>query len=517
MPFRHLKQRSLYKKILIALLMSLSLLLVTGIAVILQTVSEIRQDAISGLQRAQMMFDRSLVQAQQAAINVEKVIGQPCREVALLLREQVVMIPDVRSVDLATNHREYCSSLHGEHLEGVNPGNYADGRLQLLAGDVTTPDRPLIILRHETEKGSVLVAIDGYYLRNTLEIASKNGFMALVVGNTALFGSGQVGIAPSIHEEGYMALASHRFPYKVVTRLTMSDYLTHAWRYSKDTLILSPLLALLSGIGTFWLLGRRRSPVEELNRALIEQEFIPYLQLVVAGNDQRLRGCEVLMRWQHPQQGMISPDRFIPSAEASGLIVPMTSLLMAQVSGYFAPLANKLPNGFHFAFNICASHCNDLRLVADCRDFLAAFKGQPVKLVLELTERELIVANAITDQLFAQLHQLGVTIAIDDFGTGHSSLAYLQQFQVDCLKIDQSFVGMIGTDALSSHIVENVIDLASRLGLQLVAEGVETQVQADYLQARQVDYLQGYFYGRPVSMAQFCEEQLDELRGGPLS
>jgi sensor c-di-GMP phosphodiesterase-like protein len=91
-------------------------------------------------------------------------------------------------------------------------------------------------------------------------------------------------------------------------------------------------------------------------------------------------------------------------------------------------------------------------------------------------------------------------------GTGHSSLTYLQTFQVDFLKIDQSFVGMIGSDALSSHIVENVIDLATRLGLQLVAEGVENQVQADYLKAREVTFLQGYLFGRPMPMKEFVSQ-----------
>ncbi|MCP3291484.1 EAL domain-containing protein, partial [Aeromonas hydrophila] len=158
----------------------------------------------------------------------------------------------------------------------------------------------------------------------------------------------------------------------------------------------------------------------------------------------------------------------------------------------------------HFGFNISASHCKDMSLLEDCRDFINAFRENPIKLVLELTERELIVADETTDRLFAELHQLGVFIAIDDFGTGHSSLTYLQQFQVDFLKIDQSFVGMIGSDALSSHIVENVIDLATRLGLLLVAEGVENEVQAAYLRARQVNFLQGYLYGRPMPMKEFA-------------
>ncbi|BBQ54411.1 hypothetical protein WP2S18C03_34920 [Aeromonas veronii] len=253
-------------------------------------------------------------------------------------------------------------------------------------------------------------------------------------------------------------------------------------------------------------MGRSHSPEEELKRALVAEEFIPYLQPVVTGEDAHWSGCEVLMRWQHPKQGMISPDRFIPLAEDSGLIVPMTSLMMAQVRDYFAPFALELPKGFHFGFNISASHCKDLSLVADCRAFIEAFRDNPIKLVLELTERELIVADEMTDRLFAELQQLGVFIAIDDFGTGHSSLTYLQQFKVDFLKIDQSFVGMIGSDALSSHIVENVIDLATRLGLQLVAEGVENQVQADYLRARHVDFLQGYLYGRPLPIEQFSQQ-----------
>ncbi|WP_068978093.1 EAL domain-containing protein [Aeromonas sp. EERV15] len=505
MPFRRLKLRQLYKRIVVALLVGVTLLLLGGVAVIWQTVSEIRQDAESRLQRAQLMFDRTLGYAQQAATNVEGVIGAPCSEAALLLREQVLMLPDVRSANLAIGRRIYCTSLYGDYDGPFGPDNYVDGKLQLLSGNATTPDRPLIVLRHQVDQGSALIAVDGYYLRRTLEISSKSSPMALVVGQSALFGSGQVGAAPSSTEEGYMALSSASFPYKVVTQVTSDDYLSHAWRYSRDTLILCPLLALLVGFGTFWLMGRSNSPAEELKRALVQQEFIPYLQLVVGGDNEQLRGCEVLMRWQHPKQGMISPDRFIPLAEDSGLIVPMTSQLMAQVRDYFSPHASKLPTKFHFCFNICASHCKDLSLVADCRAFLDAFKDNPVDLGLELTERELIVADEVTDQLFAELHQLGVLIAIDDFGTGHSSLTYLQKFQVDALKIDQSFVGMIGTDALSSHIVENVIDLASRLELILIAEGVENKTQADYLRSRNVDYLQGYFYGRPVPMKEFSK------------
>ncbi|MGZ3013503.1 EAL domain-containing protein, partial [Pseudomonas aeruginosa] len=104
-----------------------------------------------------------------------------------------------------------------------------------------------------------------------------------------------------------------------------------------------------------------------------------------------------------------------------------------------------------------------------------------ITLVLELTERELIESSEVTDRLFDELHALGVKIAIDDFGTGHSSLAYLRKFQVDCLKIDQSFVARIGIDTLSGHILDSIVELSAKLDLDIVAEGVETPEQRDYL------------------------------------
>lgn len=216
-------------------------------------------------------------------------------------------------------------------------------------------------------------------------------------------------------------------------------------------------------------------------------------------------GAEVLMRWQHATEGLIRPDLFIPQAEESGLIVPMTVNLMKTVAKTLHPVQEQLPEAFHISFNISAIHCRDLSLVAECRAFLAHFQPGRVALVLELTERELLVANPHTLSLFAQLDEMGVKLAIDDFGTGHSSLIYLQQFHVDYLKIDRSFIGRIGTESLSEHIVDNVIDLGRRLGLALVAEGVETEHQAAYLRGKGVHYLQGFLFARPQPLRQFCQ------------
>ena len=181
----------------------------------------------------------------------------------------------------------------------------------------------------------------------------------------------------------------------------------------------------------------------------------------------------------------------------------MTRSLMEQTALLLAPHANSMERGFHLAFNITAHHCQNLELVEDCRRFLEAFPPGHINLVLELTERELIVPSTTTHQLFSQLHALGVMIAIDDFGTGHSSLSYLREFNVDYLKIDQSFVAMIGADALSGHILESIIELSAKLDLGIVAEGVETQEQSQYLADHGVDFLQGYLFARPMQPVDF--------------
>lgn len=479
-------------------------ILLLGVAIIgWQTVSDLNADTQARLHHARDMFDRTLDNAHQAAMAVKPELGKPCDDVALQLRHQVATVPDVRSVNLTRGNRIYCTSLFGDFDQDYDPSGYVQGQLDLMPGNPITPDRALIAYRMEGEGGSVLVSVDGYYLANTLRLMSREVPMMLQVGQRWMSPNGRVLDGEPRLDGDRFSLASQRYVYRLSSSITPQQYWQRAWNYSNGSMLLFLLLALLGAGVAFWVLGRPVSPEQELARALDKDEFIPYLQPVMDGVSEQCTGCEVLMRWQHPQQGMISPDRFIPMAEASGLIIPMTSALMRQVRERFAPKAGELPVGFHFAFNICARHCQDLSLVEDCRAFLKAFEANPIKLVLELTERDLIEPNAMTDRLFAELHNLGVFIAIDDFGTGHSSLTYLQKFQVDFLKIDQSFVAMIGSDALSSHIVDNVIDLATRLGLMLVAEGVETRIQADYLKAHGVDFLQGYLFSRPLPMVGF--------------
>jgi EAL domain-containing protein (putative c-di-GMP-specific phosphodiesterase class I) len=317
---------------------------------------------------------------------------------------------------------------------------------------------------------------------------------------------GQVRTGPVPQAEVAPArLASTRYPFAIhggygqgkVGQLMRSEY--------PALFGLLVMIGAMAGVTCFWQLRRASSPRAELQRAMEANEFVPYFQPVVRRGDYRWAGVEVLMRWQHPREGLVRPDLFIPYAEHSGQIVPMTRQLMERTAQWLAPHADALADGFHIAINITADHCQDMALFEDCQAFLSAFPKDRVLLTLELTERKLITPSAVTQALFSKLHDLGVMIALDDFGTGQSSLAYLRQFQIDYLKIDQSFVAMIGVDALSLHILDSVIELSSKLGLGIVAEGVENETQRDYLARHNVDFQQGYLFARPMSAPEFLQ------------
>ncbi|PHM75071.1 EAL domain-containing protein [Xenorhabdus kozodoii] len=249
-------------------------------------------------------------------------------------------------------------------------------------------------------------------------------------------------------------------------------------------------------------------PEYRLKKAIKNKQFIPYIQPIICSQNNQIMGCEILVRWQHPTLGLLAPNKFIAQIEKSDLIIPLTHNLISQVRDYFAPIAHQLPAHFHFNFNISARHYKDIQLVNDCQNFLNSFPDNAVKLILEITERELLELDDQTVGLFKKLNELGVLIALDDFGTGYSNYNYLRKFNINLIKIGHNFVSKMDTDTVSKHIVENIIDLALRLHLEIVAEGVEDQKQVDQLRNYSVNYLQGYYFDRPMPLNAFVKKWL---------
>ncbi|WP_068978954.1 EAL domain-containing protein [Aeromonas sp. EERV15] len=474
-------------------------------------VQDLKADSSASAHKARALLEAMLDHAEQANREVLPLVNAPCAENKLVLRTKVALEPFLRSVNLVRDGIINCTSLFGEANDADDGSIYTGRKLLLMSGNRVRQNHPLLVVRTEQGRDAALSAIDSSQLSFMLSLSGQSSELFLQVGSARLDESGRyLSDPPKLHRSTGLALSSSHYPFTIHAGYSLPRYWQSVWEARRMALLWLGVSSFLLSWAVWWILGRPGSPSDELRRALRAREFVPYLQPLVASNGGRMTGAEVLMRWQHATEGMIRPDLFIPQAEESGLIVPMTNQIIQRVASQLSRVQEQLPDGFHLSFNISAAHCHDFALLAECRAFLGHFVPGKVVLVLELTERELLMSDPQTLSLFRQLDEMGVKLAIDDFGTGHSSLAYLQQFHVDYLKIDQSFIARIGTESLSEHIVDNVIDLATRLGLALVAEGVETERQADYLRAKGVDYLQGYLFARPMPLRQFCEELLPE-------
>jgi diguanylate cyclase (GGDEF)-like protein/PAS domain S-box-containing protein len=237
----------------------------------------------------------------------------------------------------------------------------------------------------------------------------------------------------------------------------------------------------------------------DLHRALERQEFILHYQPIIDLKTQTICGFEALTRWRHPQRGLVPPSDFIPLAEETGLIVPMGKWLMREACGQIRAWQQQfnLPSSFSICVNISSRQFSHPDFVENLEMILSELPLPHGSLKLEITEGVIMQQpNLVIDKLCA-LKELGVKLSIDDFGTGYSSLSYLQIFPVDTLKVDRSFVMKMG-DHDSREIVKTIVTLAHNLQLDVVAEGVETQAQADLLREMNCEYAQGFFYSRPV-------------------
>jgi diguanylate cyclase (GGDEF)-like protein len=244
---------------------------------------------------------------------------------------------------------------------------------------------------------------------------------------------------------------------------------------------------------------------ETLRQALIQGEIRPHLQPIVRLDNRELVGFEALARWHHPQLGVLTPATFIQAAEENGLIEDIDLQILNQASkalGIWKPLSQNL----RLSANLSARTIASTGLTERVDEILTTSGMEAKDLLLEITETSLIQDIEASQQTFRGLQQLGLRLAIDDFGTGYSSLMYLKRFPVGILKIDRSFVADLAQDPEDRVIAEAIVSLAQALGVEVVAEGVETKQQEDLLRAMGCTYGQGYRYGRPQPLSDVYEQ-----------
>jgi diguanylate cyclase (GGDEF)-like protein/PAS domain S-box-containing protein len=249
----------------------------------------------------------------------------------------------------------------------------------------------------------------------------------------------------------------------------------------------------------------------DLERALPEQQLRLYLQKQV-DHQGRPIGAEALIRWVHPEKGLISPAQFIPIAEETGLIVDIGLWVIETACRQLQAWTDcPVARDFHLAVNVSARQFRELDFVERVRAIVESVVIDPAKLELELTESLVLSNLADTVAKVEEIRGLGVRFSMDDFGTGHSSLTHLTRLPLDQLKIDQSFVANIAAAATDAIVVQTIIGMANSLGLDVIAEGVETEAQRAFLELNGCKKFQGYLFGRPVPISEF-EQELDQLK-----
>ncbi|MGK3142539.1 EAL domain-containing protein [Pantoea sp. C2G6] len=433
---------------------------------------------------------------------------QPCHQIESQLQRLGSLTPYFRAVGKLEQDRIVCSSAYGSQ-----PGQLKEMMMRdvpvtgkawwslSIVGTSGVPDRPAVIFIRELPDGEGFWAvIDGQYLIDFMRaISSSHRYyftMQFNGGAPISFGNAQIATSRWLAPPTYQA-ASSRYPFSV-TLVASPGELIAAWR--QVLFIIMPMAAIFSILLMILManwLQRRISWRDEIRRAISSGQFRAHYQPVYDNRLHRCVGVEALLRWTTPDGNGVRPDIFISAAEAEGMIVPLTrhllDLIVEDVQSW------QVQPGFQLAINVAADHLQHPDFVSDMLCFAGRVKEKQLRITLELTERSLIQDGEAVACKLQQLRAGGMKVAIDDFGTGHCSLSYLQTFTLDHLKIDRGFINAIESLEGETPVLDAIISLSHKLQLEVLGEGVETELQYRYLQQRGVVFIQGFYYARPMS------------------
>ena len=239
----------------------------------------------------------------------------------------------------------------------------------------------------------------------------------------------------------------------------------------------------------------------DIRSAVQKKEFRLVYLPVVSIADERVAGFEALVRWEHPERGMVSPESFVPLAEETGLIIPLGRWILEEACRQMVEWTERYPalQDLTVSVNLSAKQVQQPNLVEEVRDVVTKSGLPPERLQLEIAETVLMEDPEANLRMVSMLRDLGVLVQVDDFGTGSSSLSYLNRFRVDTLKIDRSFISQVGVPGEKAAVVQAMITLANQLGIRVIAEGVETPLQSEKLAGFDCERAQGYLFSQPLS------------------
>jgi sensor c-di-GMP phosphodiesterase-like protein len=383
------------------------------------------------------------------------------------------------------------------------------GTMSLSAARFRDIDDRAMRLRHERANGrslAALIAIDALLPDLDLEKGGGGKRLRLMFAEGELVAVRPNGVNDRSFDEGTalsVRKSSGRYPVVMIGEFSRAAF---SQEFSGLQLIARGAMLVLLGFGgsVVWMSIQRsgRDPVAELQHAIRAGEIVPYYQPTVDTKTGRIRGAEVLARWRKPDGSLIPPVQFIPLAEQSGLIFELTCALMRHAIREVGPSYRDRPR-LRLAFNLFADHFKGGRIVDDINRI---FAGAPIglnQLILEVTERAPLADLDHTRGVIERLQSLGTKVAIDDVGTGHGGLSYLLKLGVDVIKIDKLFIDAIGTERYSQTIIEMLVELGRTMKMEVIAEGVETIEQVEYLKKKGVIEAQGYVFAPPLPASSY--------------
>jgi c-di-GMP phosphodiesterase len=435
--------------------------------------------------------------------------GRPCDEVWHPLAQLQTYVTYIRDIALVSNGRVYCSSGLGKMdvpLARYMRSDTAPVTLNLLPETPFQPGVPVVTLYHALSNSTgILYVVEGEYLSDTLAHGAGYGAQHAafsIAGAGRLTDHDTYLPAASAEDGGRTRVASAMWPFSIELDASREFISQVHWKYGVLFGAIGVLLEALIAATYLLAFAPRRLLLNAVRRGLRQGELYVVYQPIVDTATRATIGVEALLRWQHPKWGAISPAVFMPEVESSALLVSVTRFILRTAAREMSRYAPALP--LRIAVNIAP---RDFERKSFVSDVLAVSNELPggISLVLELTERSLLRQSPHTMEMFETLKEHGIRFAIDDFGTQHSNLDLISRFPFDFVKIDREFVSQVDTGG--AELITGIVSVARHFGLQVIAEGVETEAQHAALRDAGVPFAQGYLYRRPLRAQQLASPQ----------
>jgi len=450
--------------------------------------------------------------AKHYVVEVDQIIDDRVRENKLalknknrceLIQQELLFESVVRELLIVEDQVSVCSSKFGEQHQDV--GEYVPP-IDIVPGvylfDINgkPESRTLVVVSSlpGSPRTGAFAVVDRNYIAARM-MKELNGTIDQVYGR---FGKKTYPAEVQPINSYFKTIESKKYGYSVTVE-TKQSYVVS--QYVLIILSSIPLSLIISGM--FVLVSRRfknqNSMVDDIKRGLERGEFFMVYQPIVrssSAHKNKVGGMEALIRWQHPTIGLVRPDVFIPLAEQHGLINRLTDFVFGQVINDLNGLDIESDEPFHIGVNVPPSYLESKNCMEKLAQYYQCFSDTQWIPTIEVTERQLL--DEESQQVLKKAREMGFKVSIDDFGTGHTSLAVLQNIEFDYLKIDKCFVDTVGVDTVNAPVLLTIVELAHKLEVEIVAEGVETEKQQRFLQAHNCQYLQGYYFYRPLPLAE---------------